>query len=236
MNVALSCLLSQRNVRKETAWLLSNIAAGTQEQISTLFQVFAIVQTLVDMSTSAVWEVRKEAIFAVANMFLSKNPKEIATLVDLDADEAMVMVLDLTDTKLVLYALDAIENMLKVSSERNRNYDRFFEEYGGIDKLERLQEHADDRVYKKVVKIIETFFGVEEDHSDENLRPQTQDGFFEFGMEMPDPSSSSFPSSSFPSPSNPSKVLFGESTSSSPSPHAKFNFGFGGQGASNMHD
>jgi importin subunit alpha-1 len=57
--------------RKEVCWLVSsNIAAGTTKQIGLLFSRGGIVKRIVhNAATDAPWETRKEAIWAVSNIF-----------------------------------------------------------------------------------------------------------------------------------------------------------------------
>lgn len=202
----LSCCDSQKSIRKETTWLLSNIAAGTSEQVSQICKNHSLVCSLIGLSRYAPWEVRKEAIWCISNLCSSgtATPKQIQMLVDNDVIEAMSDVLDLTDAVLVLVALDAIESILKLGKERGKSYHVFFEEADGISKLENLQHHTNDKVYDKAVELIETYYGVEDDEGDENLMPEeSSDGYFAFGMSSTTP-----------------KNLFGTS-----SPAAKFDFG-----------
>jgi hypothetical protein len=197
---------SRKSIRKETTWLLSNIAAGTSEQVSQICMNHSLVCSLIGLSRYAPWEVRKEAIWCISNLCSSgtATPKQIQMLVDNDVIEAMSDVLDLTDAVLVLVALDAIESILKLGKERGKSYHVFFEEADGISKLENLQHHTNDKVYDKAVELIETYYGVEDDEGDENLMPEeSSDGYFAFGMSSTTP-----------------KNLFGTS-----SPAAKFDFG-----------
>jgi len=214
-------LLPQKTLRKEATWLLSNIAAGTSAQKMEIFERPKIVAALVDMAQSATWEVRKEAVWAVSNLFDGATPRQVATLVELDAIEAMADILDLTDAGMVLVALDAIEHILSTGKTHGKSYHVFFEECDGITKLEQLQHHTNDKIYAKAVEIIEEFYGCEEAEEDENLAPSFgQDGNFAFGT------------------SSPSKNLFGSPSPStaapSQSPAAKFDFGFGGLNSSNV--
>lgn len=197
-------LVSQKSIRKETTWLLSNIAAGTSDQVSLLCKKQNLISSLVDLSRYASWEVRKEAVWCVSNLCSSgtASPKQIQMLVDHDVLEAMADILDLADAGIVLVALDAIESVLKLGKERGKSYHIFFEEADGITKLENLQHHSNDKVYGKAVELIETYYGVEEDEGDENILPEQTDGYFAFGMSSTTP-----------------KNLFGAT-----SPAAKFDF------------
>ena len=50
-------------------------------------------------------------------------------------------------------------------------YARLVDEAEGLDKIEDLQNHANEDIYEKVVSIMESFFDVE-DGEVENLAPQ----------------------------------------------------------------
>jgi hypothetical protein len=57
------------------------------------------------------------------------------------------------------------------------------DEYEGITKLENLQEHPYEEVYKKTIQLLERFFSADEDVDAENLAPATTDpGTFSFGV------------------------------------------------------
>ena len=53
------------------------------------------------------------------------------------------------ESRIIVAALDAIENILTVGERHNLDYCTTVDECGGIDKLEKLQEHADDAIYNK---------------------------------------------------------------------------------------
>ena len=101
--------------------------------------------------------------------------------------EALAEVLSFknADAAILNAALDAIERILDVGERYNEDYTKMFDECNGIDHLEGLQEHHSNDVYEKTVKIIEKFFGGEE-NEDENLAPSTSAaGTFEFGISSP---------------------------------------------------
>lgn len=207
LNVAESLLRNEkRGVRKEACWLLSNISAGTQSQVGSLFKQKQVITLLVEYATSESWEVRKEAIWSVANIFTGGNDFHVQCLVQADGLVAMCDVLDVPgESRIIVAALDAIENILTVGERHNLDYCTTVDECGGIDKLEKLQEHADDAIYNKAIHIIERFFG-EEEVEDENLAPAINGNTFAFGAPAP-------------------KNLFGlEGQMGSPVP-ARFDFG-----------
>ena len=56
-------------------------------------------------------------------------------------------------------------------------YTAFVDEAEGLTKLEQLQTHSNEDVYKKAVHILETYFSLEDD-DDTQLAPEsTQQGF-----------------------------------------------------------
>ena len=59
------------------------------------------------------------------------------------------------------------EAVLKTGRKCGRDFTEPFEAEDGIDKLEALQEHKDQKIYERTLKIIETYF-TEEEEEDEN--------------------------------------------------------------------
>jgi hypothetical protein len=151
-------------------------------------------------------EIRKEAIWAVSNMLSSASPRQVAMVVELDVIEAMSEALNLTDSGLILVALDAIKQVLRTGKEQGKPYDVYFDECDGVSKLENLQHHSNTKIYERAVELIDDFYGGgEEDLEDENLAPAQSGGFYQFGFGSPT-----------------SKNLFGAAHQS---PNDKFNFG-----------
>ena len=82
-----------------------------------------------------------------------------------------------------------IENILKLGEEDKEksgaemnDFSRLVEEADGMDKLETLQSHANDEIYQRAVKILESYFGLE-DEEVQGIQPQVaEDGSaFQFG-------------------------------------------------------
>lgn len=174
-----------RGIRKETCWLLSNIAAGNQNQINKLIRSTKDIQVIIRHVREAEWEVRKEATWVVANIATGGRVEHVHWLVELGAIEALCSVLEVADAKITLVVLDALDMILKVGKDSSRAYTGFVDECDGLDKIEALQEHQNNEVYQKVVHLIETYFGVEE-NEDENILPAIQGNSFAFGVSKTD--------------------------------------------------
>jgi len=173
---------SKKNIRKETCWLLSNIAAGSRDQIYKLMTKPKIMHQVIEHVRSAEWEVRKEATWVVSNVATGGGTDHIHSLVTLGAIDALSVALDYSDTKMILVILDSFESILKVGRDSHRDYVGLLDESDGIEKIENLQHHENERVYERAVEIIEEFFGVTDEVEDENLVPKTDGGMFTFGV------------------------------------------------------
>jgi hypothetical protein len=55
------------------------------------------------------------------------------------------------------------------------------DEAEGVEKLEGLQEHQSEEVYRKAVRLLETYFGGEEDAESENIAPLGNGNAYSFG-------------------------------------------------------
>ena len=50
-----------------------------------------------------------------------------------------------------------------------------------MNKIEDLQQHSNNDIYEKCIKILETYFGVEDDSEMANLAPSEENNQFGFG-------------------------------------------------------
>ena len=176
---------SKKNIRKETCWMLSNIAAGTHKQMNSLFKVPELIPRVIEqLSASSDWEVRKEAAWVISNIITTGHKTQIMHLVEMGAIKPICDLLEVGEVKIVMLALESLEAILAVNAKTSNGIDltRLVDEAGGVDGLERLQEHENQKVYERAVHIIEKFFGVEEDQESENLVPSNSNSNFTFGM------------------------------------------------------
>lgn len=191
---ALQCLLpllnsTKESIRKEACWTISNITAGNRTQIQSVFEA-NIFPKLIEILAKGENKTRKEAAWAVVNATSSGTPDQIRFLVELNVISPLCDLLSIPDTKVVEVALNGLDNILKLGQHDSRlngtpnPYALKIEECGGLDKIEFLQGHQNEKIYKKTFQIIETYFSQEEE--DTGLMPQVdvKGQQFEFNAQM----------------------------------------------------
>lgn len=175
---------SKKNIRKEACWLLSNIAAGNKAQISQLVKTPGLIRSvLTQLSEASEWDVRKEASWVICNIASGGNKEHIHQLVENGCLQPLCDLLSVGESRILLLAMEALENILKVAADSNVNFTQLIDEADGINKLELLQEHENHEVYEKAVRIIEKYFsGEEEEDESENVAPAANANAFTFGI------------------------------------------------------
>merc|ERR1719491_1889955 len=191
-NNALSCLLSllsshKKEILEEACWTISNITAGNKDQIQAVIDN-NIVPPLVQLLTHAEFDIRKEAAWAISNATSGGNANQIKYLVQQGCISPLCDLLNVNDAKIVTIALEGLENILKVGEEDSKQTGQhnvmatYISEAEGLGKIEDLQHHANNVIYERCVRILETFFGVEaeEEQAMEDLTPEVGANSFQF--------------------------------------------------------
>lgn len=175
---------SKKNIRKESCWMLSNIAAGNKSQLSALVNTPDLIgHVLQQLSSSSEWDVRKEAAWVVSNIATGGTRAHVVKLIEHGAIGPLCDLLDVGEVKILLVAMEALECILKHGVAAKLNICLMIDQSDGVDKLETLQEHENKDVYDRAVRIIEKYFGGEEEDESENLAPVQGDGqSFSFGF------------------------------------------------------
>ena len=184
---ALPCLLRlltdphKKSIKKEACWTISNITAGNKDQIQAILDA-NIVPPLIQLLASAEFDIKKEAAWALSNATSGGTHPQIRYLVNQGCIKPMCDLLACADARIVTVALEGLENILKVGAcDREENstavnaYAAFVDEAEGLEKIEQLQNHPNNDIYDKAVKIMETYFGLEEEE-DQNLAPRMDAG------------------------------------------------------------
>ena len=94
-----------------------------------------------------------------------------------------------SDARIVTVALEGLENILKVGEVNKvhgqpNQYAQFIDEAEGLEKIEDLQNHTNNDIYDKAVKIMEEYFGLE-DEEDQNLAPAMDANANQFAFAQP---------------------------------------------------
>ena len=173
-----------KNIRKEACWALSNIAAGTSQQIQKLLND-GVMPALVQVIETDVFEVKKEAAWTLSNMTSGGEDNQIRYLADCQGLEALCSILGRDDVQTILVALEGIENILAVGAKSGIDGENRFKERleanNALDRIEELQEHANEKVYKSVINILTTYFEEDDGEDDTNIN-FTENDQFTFGM------------------------------------------------------
>jgi len=189
---SLPCLLAlltspKKGIRKEACWTISNITAGNRAQIQAVIDA-AIIPPLIQLLANAEFDIKKEAAWAISNATSGGTPEQIRYLVSQGCIRPLCDLLTVSDARIITVALEGLENILKVGDKDARStngvnqYAGLIEEADGLEKIYQLQQHQNHDIYEKAVKILETYFGAEEEE-DASIAPgmDAQQQTFQFG-------------------------------------------------------
>lgn len=162
---------SNHSIRKEACWTLSNITAGNLDQINAVI-ASGVVPFLVHMLADGEFRIKREAAWAISNALSKGNHDHVDFLVQkCMCIKPMCDLLVCEDVKVINILLEGIDNILKVgaakvalSEQRIDNpYVPMIDECDGIEKLEGLQQHENEEVYKKAMYILEEYMVAEDE-------------------------------------------------------------------------
>ena len=150
--------------------------AGNKDQIQAIIDA-GIIAPLVHLLATAEFDIKKEAAWALSNATSGGTHPQIRYLVSQGTIKPMCDLLACADARIVSVALEGLENILKVGAcdqdEMGTTVNPFaaaVDEAGGLEKIEMLQQHPNNDIYEKAIKIMEAYFGLE-DEEDQNLAP-----------------------------------------------------------------
>ena len=170
-------------------WTISNITAGNTAQIQAVIDA-GILKPLVSILNSEEFDIKKEAAWAISNATSGGDPGQIHQLVEAGVIRPMCDLLQSPDAKIIMVALEGIENIIKVgkadamSSGGVNRYAQMVEADGGLEALEQLQNHDNDDIYTKAAGMIREYWGEEEQQEAlPAILPETSQQGFSFGLQ-----------------------------------------------------
>jgi HEAT repeat protein len=175
----------EKETRKQVCGILASIAAG-QDELARILKTPDLLSLVLDqMSVSAEWDVNREAIWVVFYIATLGQHDDVMCLVRHGAVRPVCDVLGAGDPQSIQLAMDIMEAILKAMdvTELTQEARYLVEECGGVEKLENLQEHDNEDVYRRAVNILENYFDGEEVTESENVAPYvTSLNTYSFGL------------------------------------------------------
>ncbi|EDW03134.1 importin subunit alpha [Drosophila grimshawi] len=175
------------NIVKEAAWTVSNITAGNQTQIQAVIDA-GLFQPIRHVLEKGDFKAQKEAAWAVTNATTSGSSEQIVDLIEKHKIlKPFIDLLDAKDPRTIKVVQTGLCNLFTLAEKLGgtENLCLMVEELGGLDKLEALQQHENEEVYKKAFTIIDTYFSTADDEAEQQLAPQEVNGALEFNAAQP---------------------------------------------------
>ncbi|KAJ4844731.1 Importin subunit alpha-9, partial [Turnera subulata] len=166
IEVLVKCLKSEHRVlKKEAAWVLSNIAAGSIEHKQLIYSS-EVVPLLLRLLTSAPFDIRKEVAYVLGNLCvapaqINEKPQLIlGHLVSLVGRGCLPGFIDLVrsaDVEAAKLGLQFIELVLR--GMPNGEGPKLVEREDGIDAMERFQFHENEDLRNMANGLVDRYFG-----------------------------------------------------------------------------
>lgn len=169
----------KEKINKEAVWFLSNITAGNQQQIQAVIEA-GLIPLVIHHLGKGEFLTQREAAWAITNMTISGTKQQIQLLIENGVIEPMCNLLAVKDVQIVQVVLDGLTNILKMAGKNYFSLAAEIEKCGGLDKIEQLQSHENEDIYKLAYELIDQYFS-DEQEDDANLVPQESTEGFNFG-------------------------------------------------------
>jgi importin subunit alpha-4/3 len=108
---------------------------------------------------------KREAAWCINNLTLSGKREQVAYVLQLGVLQPFCQLLTTEDSQILVVVLDGISNILKMASSNDDDLTAItqkIEECSGLDKIEELQNHPNEEIYKLAFDIIDNYFSEED--------------------------------------------------------------------------
>ena len=141
--------------------MISNITAGSTTQIQAVIDNKLVLPLLEVLKDDDI-QTKVEAAWAISNATSGGTREQIMSLVEQGCIKPLCDLLYSHDIRIIELVLDALENMLKVGKDSTNDGTNpialYIKEAEGVDKIERLQQHENNDIYKKSYNIMDKYF------------------------------------------------------------------------------
>ncbi|CDW54741.1 importin subunit alpha 4 [Trichuris trichiura] len=144
-------------INKEAVWFLSNITAGNREQVQAVINA-ELIPMIIQLMMKGDFATQKEAAWAISNVTISGQREEVAYMVRQNVIPAMCSMLSVRDVQVLHVILDGLNNILKMAEDEADTVAQMIEDCGGLDKIELLQAHDNETLYKLAYEILDKYF------------------------------------------------------------------------------
>uniref|UniRef100_A0A1A8C3Z5 Importin subunit alpha n=1 Tax=Nothobranchius kadleci TaxID=1051664 RepID=A0A1A8C3Z5_NOTKA len=147
------------NIQKEAAWAVSNITSGKATQIQEVIDA-GLIPLLVQILQQADYKTQLEAVWAVINLTKVGTLNQVSYLYRCNVLGPLFNLLTVKDDTIILIILEAISNILQMAESvgEGEKVCLMIEKLGDLEKIEALQFHSNESVYKYSNTIIDRFF------------------------------------------------------------------------------
>uniref|UniRef100_A0A3Q2PFC7 Importin subunit alpha n=1 Tax=Fundulus heteroclitus TaxID=8078 RepID=A0A3Q2PFC7_FUNHE len=170
----------KEKINKEAVWFLSNITAGNQQQVQAVIEA-GLIPMIIHQLAKGDFGTQKEAAWAISNLTISGRKDQVEFLVEQNVIPPFCNLLSVKDSQVVQVVLDGLKNILIMAGDEASTIAEIIEECGGLEKIENLQQHENEDIYKLAFEIIDQYFSGDDIDEDPSLIPETtQGGTFNF--------------------------------------------------------
>lgn len=170
---------SKEKINKEAVWFLSNITAGNQQQVQAVIDA-GLIPMVIHHLNKGEFQTQKEAAWAISNLTISGTKAQVAYLVSQQVIPPLCNLLTVRDPQVIQVVLDGISNILKLAGSQFFTIANEIEECGGLFKIEALQNHENEEIYKLAYEIIDQYFSDDQADEDLSLMPQSSEQGYQF--------------------------------------------------------
>ncbi|OXB62052.1 hypothetical protein ASZ78_013425 [Callipepla squamata] len=170
----------KEKINKEAVWFLSNITAGNQQQVQAVIDA-GLIPMIIHQLAKGDFGTQKEAAWAISNLTISGRKDQVEYLVQQNVIPPFCSLLSVKDSQVVQVVLDGLKNILIMAGDEASTIAEIIEECGGLEKIEALQQHENEDIYKLAFEIIDQYFSGDDIDEDPSLIPEaTQGGTYNF--------------------------------------------------------